>query len=126
MMNNDSAIEAAAEWWANRLLVKGKTQPFKDALVEIIRDEWLKEKAYCAAHPYRSAEVKISVDYDPCPLLLGALEKIGVSCRGTFFSADGIFDGKTASTVGAGWFAVRGGRGAPWEDVFGVSGRSSA
>jgi hypothetical protein len=121
---NREAILAAAEWWSKRFQIDDLRERFKEALITVLVRDWEQSTLYASTHPGYVRSVQVNVDYDPCLILCVALAMVGVACPGFMFSAKGLFEGKTSSVILEGAFAVRDGRGAPWVDVFGVSGRA--
>jgi hypothetical protein len=122
---NDAALEAAAAWWAQQLQVRQKRAEFGRELLHLLKKEWEKAEEEARLDPTWKPFVRLNVDYDPEGLLLDAIRNVGINCRGCMGSADGLFDRKTRSDVGAGFFSVREGYGAFWRDVFG-KGRGAA
>jgi len=71
--------EAGVRWWKVRFQQQGLADAFESALLELLPDgDW-----------------ELYNDYDPDGILLEAVRKIGIECRGCFFSGDGLFPQKT-------------------------------
>lgn len=91
-----------AQWWADRLGDKyeDKREEFQEELYRRL---------------YSIPWTRISVDYDPDPILRGALNAVGIECSGVMFSARDILPGKTTVLKRAGGTVeTKEGYGAPW------------
>ena len=80
----ERAAIAAARWWGERLK-KGNREIFELEVSAAVLN---------ALDESGGKPVCIECDYDPCDLLCKALEKSGIECRGSMFSADGILPTK--------------------------------
>lgn len=83
-------IDIAVKFWTMMFKVPAMRQPFGAALRRILQNITEEERRSTFVH-------ELAVDYDPSPLLIRALEAVGIVCRGFMFSADGLFPYKTRS-----------------------------
>lgn len=72
----DAAVKQMLEWW----MIEDKREAFEAALRKVIARD-LAERGTC----------ELYVDYDPQGSLLEAVREAGVECRGSWWSAEGIF-----------------------------------
>lgn len=90
-MFDDRLAEIAANWWAERFMVKDKREEFKDALKARLLE--------VEPDPCRGPALSIYSDYDPDETLLAAIHDIGIECRGCLFSSEGLLPCKTGLTL---------------------------
>lgn len=95
-----------ANWWGECFVLADKKADFIDAVARRI--------ARALEHGER---LLLYVDYDPNEPLLDVLREIGVECRGSCFSAKGIFSGgKFGMVISAdGDVQVKHGYGQGWQ-----------
>jgi hypothetical protein len=89
--------EQAAEWWCQRLKLKGKKQVFKDAMLKYLPDE----------------DYTTYNDYHPEGILLLAVREI-IDNKGGIVSTRGLFPNKTGLKRCRDKLLVKEGYGANW------------
>jgi hypothetical protein len=98
---SDHINQVAARWWADRLERVDLRGKFEAAILSLLPEgDWI-----------------MKTDYDPDDLLLEALHKIGVECRGMLFSSKGLLPCKTILRRDGGVLLSKEGYGAPWTDA---------
>lgn len=108
MKTPTNVYEAAAFYWASTLLIDDKREALFDALLARLPAAYEAQNEKGKQWP-----LKLNVDYDPDGVLLEATRAAGIECRGSMFSADGIYPSKTRTEIDEhGRFVVRDGYGA--------------
>lgn len=120
-MSEHPATDLIVAWWAERFQVAEKREAFAAALRHEVCSAWSAELAAAGDIPPDFTGIKLEVDYDPSAILLEAVQKVGIPCRGFMFSAQGIFPQKTRMRVEVKEVTVREGYGAPFVEIWRAS-----
>lgn len=86
-----------ADWWAERFMIDDKRHEFRAELQRrLVSGEVHKGDRYGSG----AGIIRLEVDYDPRGTLLEVIRSLGIECRGSMFSADGILPRKRRMRIG--------------------------
>lgn len=94
----ETTARRCADWWAAKLQRGDIRQRFRDALLEILRRGSLAPREQ-ERHRAHGDVLKISVEYDPSPSLISALEAAGVARMWFMYSAKELLPYKTRMRI---------------------------